>query len=71
MDNKIRKNINKNRRSNIVWFNSLFHKLFNINIMKYFQGFISKPFKDDNPLRKITNKNNVKLVILVLTKYLK
>ena len=61
MDNKIRKNINKNRRRNIIWLNPLFCKLCNINIRKYFQGLINKHFKDDNPLTKIIYKNNVKI----------
>ena len=30
----------------------LFCKLSNINICKYFQGLISKHFKDHDPLRK-------------------
>ena len=59
MDNKKRKNINKNR--NIIWFNPPFCKFSNINIGKYFQGLISKHFKYDNPLRKISDRNNVKI----------
>ena len=61
MDNKISKNINKNRHRNIIWFNPLFCQLSNINIDKYFLGLINKHLKDDNPLRKIINKNNVKI----------
>ena len=55
MDNKISKNINKNRHSNIIWFNPPFCKLSNINIGKYFLGLINKYFKDDDSLRKIIN----------------
>ena len=49
------------RRRNITWFNPPFCKLSNINIGKYFLGLISKHFKDDNPLRKMINQNNVKI----------
>ena len=52
MDNKISRNINKNRHWNI-WFN--------LPLGKYFLGLISKHFKDDKPLKKIINKNNVKI----------
>ena len=61
MDNKIGKNFNKNRQRNIIWFNPSFRKLSNINIGKYFLSLISKHFKDDNSLRKIINKNNIKI----------
>ena len=61
MDYKISKNINKNRCRNINWFNPPFCKLSNNNIGKYFLGLINKPFKDDNLLRKIINKNNVEI----------
>ena len=61
MDDKISKNIYKNKHRNIIWFNSPFCKLSNINIGKYFLGLINKHFKDDNPFRKIINKNNVKI----------
>ena len=61
MDNKISKDIDKNRHRNIIWFNPTFCKLSNINIGKYFLGLINKHFKDDNPLRKIINKNNIKI----------
>ena len=59
MDNKISKNIIKNRHRNIIWFNSPFCKLSNIIIGRYFLDLISKHFKDDNLSRKITNKNTV------------
>ena len=52
MDNKISKNIKKNRHRNIIWFDPPFCKLSNINIGRYFLGLISKHFKDDNPLEK-------------------
>ena len=53
MDNKISKNINKNRHRNIIRSNPPFCKLPNINIGKYFPGLIIKHFKNDSPLRKI------------------
>ena len=59
--NKISKNLKKNRHRNIIWFNSPFCKLSNINTGKYFLSLISKHFKDDNSLRKIINKDNVKV----------
>ena len=59
MDNKISKNINKNRHRNIIWLNPPFCKLSNIG--KYFLGLINKHFKDDNLLRKIIDKENVKI----------
>ena len=43
-----------------MWFKPPFCKLPYINIGKYFLRLIRKHFKDDNPLRKIINKNNVK-----------
>ena len=62
MDNKINKNINKNRGRNI-WFNPPFCKLSDINKGKYFLGLINKHFKGDNSQRKLinNNKNNVKV----------
>ena len=57
MDNKINKKFNKDRHRNIIWFNSSFCQLSNINIGKCFLSLISKHFEDDNPLRKIANKN--------------
>ena len=53
MDDEISKNFNKNTHRNIIWFNTPFCKLSNINIGKYFLNLINKHFKDDNPLRKI------------------
>ena len=47
MNNRINKNINKNRRRNIIRFNPRFCKLSNIG--KYFLDLINKHFKDDNP----------------------
>ena len=41
VNNKINTNINKNRRRNIIWFNPLFGKLYNIDIGKYFLGLIN------------------------------
>ena len=61
MDNKISKNINKNRRRNIFWFNRTFCNSSNINKRKYFLVLINKHFKDDEPFRKIINKNNGKI----------
>ena len=61
MDNRINKNINKDRRWNIFWFNPPFCKLSNINIGKYFLGLKNKHFRDDHPLRKIINENKVNI----------
>ena len=61
IDNKISKNINKIKCWNITWFNPPFRKLSNINIGKCFPGLINKHFKDDNPIRKRINNNNVKI----------
>ena len=61
MDDKISKSFNKNRHRNIIWFRPPFCKLPNINIGKYFLGLMSKHFKDNDSLRKIINKNNVKI----------
>ena len=55
----INKNIDKNRHRNIIWFKPPFCKLSNIG--KYFLGLINKHFKDDNPLGKIINTNNIKI----------
>ncbi len=59
MDNKISKNINKNRHRNIIWFKPPFYKL-QYQYREIFSRF-DKHFKDDNALRKIINKNNVKM----------
>ena len=52
MDNKISKDINKNRHRNIIWFNPPFCKLSNINTGKYFLSLISEHFEDHDTLRK-------------------
>ena len=52
---------NKNRKRKIIWFNSPFYKLSNINIRKYFKDLINKHFKKDNPLSKIFNRNTIKI----------
>ena len=62
MDNKISKNILKNRHRNIILFNAPFCQLFHMNIGKNFLVLISKHFKDDNPHRKIINKNDKKKI---------
>ena len=61
MDYRINKNINKNTRRDIIWFNPSFCKLSNINIGKYFRGLIDKLFKDDSPYRIMINKNIIKI----------
>ena len=60
MDNKINKNTNKIDVEILSDLTLLFANS-NINIGKYFLGLIKKHFKDDNPFRKIIDKNNIKI----------
>ena len=55
------KNFNENRQKNVIWFNTPFCKFSNINIGECFLSLISKHFNDNDPLRKIIYKNNVKM----------
>ena len=53
--------VGRNRNRKIIWFNSPFCKLTNINIGKYFLHLLDKHFNRDNPLRKFFNRNTVKI----------
>ena len=53
MNNTMYRNDIKNRSRKTIWFNSLFFKLSNINVDKYFLGLIDKHFKKDNSLSNI------------------
>ena len=51
----------KNRSRKVVWFNSPFCRLANINIGKYFLHLQDKHFNGDNPLNWILNGNTIKI----------
>ena len=51
----------KNRRRNIIWFNSSFSKNVSNNIGKYFLLLFLKYFPNNRKYHKIFNKNNVKI----------
>ena len=52
---------NKNRKRKIIWFNTTFCKLANIDAGKYFLRLIDKHFKQDNILYKIFNRKTLKI----------
>ena len=51
----------KNRNRRVIWFNPSFCKLTNINIGKFFLNLLDKHFNRDNPLRRISKRNAVKI----------
>ena len=51
----------KRNLKKVIWFNLPFCKLININRGKYFLNFLDKHFNGDNPLRKMFDKNTVKI----------
>ena len=57
----IKVNCHKNRKGKIIWFNSPFCKLVNINIGKYFFKLIDKHFNQYNILHKIFNRKTLKI----------
>ena len=52
---------NRNRRRKIIWFNPPFNKNVSTNIGKAFLKLIDKHFTSDNDLKKVFNRNNVKV----------
>ena len=52
---------NKNRQRKIIWLNSPFYQLSNVDIGKYFKKSIDKHFEKDNPLSKVFNRSTVKI----------
>ena len=50
----------KNRKRNIIWYNTSFSRNVSNNIGKYFLLFIQKYFPDNHKHHKIFNKNNVR-----------
>ena len=60
-ESKIRSKLPKNRKKNILWFNSPFPRNVYNNICKYFVLLIQKHFLNNHKYRKIFNKNNVKI----------
>ena len=54
----------RNRNRKIIWFNSPFCKLTNINIGKCFLHLLDKHFNRDTVLSKIFNGNTVKITTL-------
>ena len=51
----------KNRNRRVIWFNPPCCKFTNINMNKYFLNLLDRHFNWDNPLRKIFNRNTVKI----------
>ena len=51
----------RNRNRKVFLFNPPFCQLTNVNIGKYFLNLLDKHFNRDNPLRKIFNRNLVKI----------
>jgi len=58
---KLQTPYNKPRRRNIIWFNPPFSKHVATNIGRQFIKIISKVFHSNHPLRKIINRNTLKL----------
>ena len=51
----------RNRRRNITWWNPPFSLTVKTPIGRKFRSLINKHFKEDNPLKKIFNKNTLKM----------
>ena len=60
-NNENNKNIGKNRKRNIIWFNPPYSKSLKTNIGKYFFRLLNKHFPPGHKLYKIFNKNTLKL----------
>ena len=60
-NNENNKNIGKNRKRNIIWFNPLYSKTLKTNIDNYFFRLLIKHFPPGHKLYKIFNKNTLKL----------
>ena len=60
-NNENNKNIGKNRKRNIIWFNLSYSKSLKRNIGKYFFGLLKKHFPPGHKLYKIFNKNTLKV----------
>ena len=55
------KNIGKNKKRNIIWFNLPYSKSLKTNIGKFFSKLLNKHFPAGHKLYKIFNKNTLKL----------
>lgn len=51
----------KNKQGNIIWFNPPFNKSVRTNVGRSFLTFLDKHFPPSHELRKIFNRNTVKL----------
>lgn len=51
----------KNRKRNITWFNPPFSQNVSTNIGKRFLNIVKESFKNEHPLRKIFNRNTLKV----------
>lgn len=51
----------RNRSRNVIWFNPPFNKNVSTNVARKFLSLIDKHFSKSNHLRKLFNKNNVKV----------
>ena len=60
-NNENNKNIEKNRKRNIIWFNPPYSKSLKTNIGKYFFRLLNKNCPPGHKLYKIFNKNTLKL----------
>ena len=54
-------NNKKKRRRNILWFNPPFNRAVTTKLGKSFLSLIDKNFPERNPLRRLLNRNNVKI----------
>ena len=60
-NNENNKNIGKNRKRIMIWFNPPYSKSLKTNIGKYFFRLLSKHFPPGHKLYKIFNKNTLKV----------
>ena len=61
-DSKINENKpSRNRKCNIIWYNPPYNKSVSINIGHVFLNLLDKHFHKEHKLKKISNRNSVKL----------
>ena len=63
------KNIRKNQKCNIIWFNRPYSKSLKTNIGKYFSRLLNKHFPPGHKLYKFFNKNILKLSCSCMTNF--
>ena len=55
------RNKKRKRKRNVLWFNPPYDRQVKTNVGKRFIAIVKESFDEDNPLKKIFNKNTVKL----------